>query len=82
MKTQALSSGQTVEQILDFWPETIPVFIRFHMLCIGCPVTAFHNLGDACLAHGIETGVVDAALRDAISSGPRQSPEGGAAAEP
>jgi hybrid cluster-associated redox disulfide protein len=80
MKTRTLSSEQTIEKILAFWPETIPVFIRFHMLCIGCPIAPFHNLRDACQAHEINLETVDAAVRDAISSGPRQSPTGGAAA--
>jgi hybrid cluster-associated redox disulfide protein len=81
METPAFSSDLSVEQILAAWPRTLPVFIRFHMLCIGCPVTRFHTLREACLAHGMELEPIESALRAAISPGPPQSPTDGAAAE-
>jgi hybrid cluster-associated redox disulfide protein len=80
MKTTAFSSDLTVGQVLDVWPQTLPVFIRFHMLCIGCPVTSFHTLRDACLAHDMDPEPFESALRAVINSALPQSPEGGAAA--
>jgi hybrid cluster-associated redox disulfide protein len=81
METRAFSSDLTVEHILAAWPGTLPVFIRFHMLCIGCPVTPFHTLREACLAHGIELESLLSVLQAAVSSGLPQSPKGGAAAK-
>lgn len=80
MKAPVFSSDLSVEHILAEWPQTLPVFIRFHMLCIGCPIAPFHTLGEACLAHEIGLEQVEAALRSAVSSGLPQSPAGGAAA--
>jgi hybrid cluster-associated redox disulfide protein len=80
METRAFSSELTVEHILALWPQTLPVFIRFHMLCIGCPVTPFHTLREACLAHEMGLEPFESALRAAVSSGLPQSPGGGAAA--
>jgi hybrid cluster-associated redox disulfide protein len=80
METRTFSSDLTVEHILAVWPQTLPVFIRFHMLCIGCPVTPFHTLRDACLAHGMELEPLESVLQAAVSSGLPQSPAGGAAA--
>lgn len=80
MVKQQLRSDQTIEQILALWPQTIPVFIRFHLLCIGCPITPFHDLADVCRAHGISIEPVETALRAAINSGPRRSPRADAAA--
>ncbi len=72
METPAFSSELTVEHILSLWPQTLPLFIRFHMLCIGCPVTPFHTLRDACLAHDIELEPFETALRAAVNSGLQQ----------
>jgi hybrid cluster-associated redox disulfide protein len=80
METRAFSSDLTVEHILAVWPQTLPVFIRFHMLCIGCPVMPFHTLSDACLAHDIQFEPFESALQAAVNSGLPQSPKGGAAA--
>ncbi|WP_322100033.1 DUF1858 domain-containing protein [Geminicoccus roseus] len=32
--------------------EVIPVFIRFRMHCIGCPIGHFHTVAEACALHG------------------------------
>lgn len=37
--------------LMTQWPETIPVFIRHKMLCVGCPVSPFHTVADACAAY-------------------------------
>jgi hybrid cluster-associated redox disulfide protein len=37
----------------DF-PETIRVFLRRRMLCVGCPVAVIHTVDDVAVAHGIE----------------------------
>ncbi len=73
METPAISSDLSVEQILAVWPQTLPVFIRFHMLCIGCPITHFHTLGEACLAHGMSLEPFMSAVQAAINSAPPQS---------
>jgi hybrid cluster-associated redox disulfide protein len=80
MERPAFSSELSVEQILADWPQTLPVFIRFHMLCIGCPVTPFHTLRDACLAHDIDLEPFESALEAVVNSDLPQSPKGGAAA--
>ncbi len=36
------------------WPATVPVFLRHHMLCVGCLVGPFHTVVDACDEHGVD----------------------------
>jgi hybrid cluster-associated redox disulfide protein len=38
----------TLADLMNTWPETIPVFLRHHMLCVGCLITPFHTVTDAC----------------------------------
>jgi hybrid cluster-associated redox disulfide protein len=48
------------------WPETIPVFLRFNMLCVGCLIGPFHTVADACSEHGADQATFVAALEQAI----------------
>ena len=80
MTAPTFSADLSVERILTVWPQALPVFIRFHMLCIGCPVTRFHTLREAALAHGIDLEPLESALQTAVSSALPQSPRDDAAA--
>jgi hybrid cluster-associated redox disulfide protein len=37
----------SITEILDCWPEVIPVFISYKMACVGCSLADFMTLEDA-----------------------------------
>lgn len=37
-----------LEDLMTEWPQTISVFHRHRMLCVGCLVSPFHSVTDAC----------------------------------
>ena len=43
-----------VQDVLVDWPQTVPVFLKHRMLCVGCYVGPFHTIKDACLEHDID----------------------------
>ncbi len=43
-----------LEDLMREWPQTIPVFMRHKMLCIGCLVNPFHTVLDACAEYGLD----------------------------
>jgi len=43
-------------------PQTIRVFLRFKMRCVGCPIACFHTVDDACREHGVDRDAFLAAL--------------------
>ena len=43
----------TLEFVMMTWPETVKVFIRHRMHCVGCPIRRFYTIEDACRVHGI-----------------------------
>ncbi len=45
----------SVDDIMRRWPDTIRVFLNLHLLCVGCPIGAFHTLIDAAKEHHIDT---------------------------
>ncbi len=40
--------------LMTRWPETIPVFTRHKMLCVGCLVSPFHTIVDACCEYDLD----------------------------
>ena len=56
-----------VDDVMRQWPATIGVFLRFRMLCVGCPIGCFHTVEDACREHGVACGPFLAALRHAAA---------------
>ena len=37
----------SITEILDRWPEVIPVFLNYKMACVGCSLADFMTLEDA-----------------------------------
>jgi hybrid cluster-associated redox disulfide protein len=44
--TQTINQ-MTVAEILELWPQTIPVFLRYQTSCVGCSMNIFETLEDA-----------------------------------
>ena len=40
--------------LMNLWPATIPVFVRHRMLCVGCLVSPFHTVADACAEYDLD----------------------------
>jgi hybrid cluster-associated redox disulfide protein len=54
-----------VGEVMTARPATIRVFLDFRMGCVGCPISAFHTVDDACKEHGVDREKFLAALRAA-----------------
>jgi len=37
----------SMDEILDRWPGTIPLFLEYRMACVGCSMSAFDTLEEA-----------------------------------
>ncbi|MBT8460808.1 MAG: DUF1858 domain-containing protein [Boseongicola sp.] len=55
-----------VATIMRQWPETIPIFLEFKMLCVGCPFASFHTLANACDLHPVQSSNVLERLEETI----------------
>lgn len=65
---QAIDSDLSVGEIMRRWPATIRLFIEFRMNCVGCPLSSFHTLIDACEEHELDAACVHRALERAVCS--------------
>ncbi|WP_044043147.1 DUF1858 domain-containing protein [Octadecabacter antarcticus] len=55
-----------LEALMTQWPDTIPVFVRHKMLCVGCQVSPFHTVIDACAEYGLDVDVFYAELASSV----------------
>lgn len=37
-----------LDELMTQWPETVSVFLKHGMLCVGCLISPFHTVTDAC----------------------------------
>lgn len=58
-----------VADLMTRWPATIRVFLRHHMLCVGCLAGAFHTISDACAEHHVDESTFRLDLDIAIRAG-------------
>lgn len=58
----------TLVEMFDAWPATIPVFVHHRMLCVGCLISPFHTLANACDEYGLEQGAFMAELLCAVET--------------
>ncbi|MBK0326227.1 DUF1858 domain-containing protein [Rhodobacteraceae bacterium F11138] len=56
-----------LSEVMTRWPQTISVFLRHDMrLCVGCPVSPFHTIADACRAYGLDQQAFVSELQGAL----------------
>jgi len=66
MKNPEISSDLVVADVLERWPETIPVFLRHHMGCVGCALAPFDTVLDAATIYHIGVEIFVNELRAAV----------------
>ena len=54
-----------LSELISRWPQTIHVFLRYNMLCVGCLIGPFHTLVDACDAYQLD---LDAFIDELIAA--------------
>jgi hybrid cluster-associated redox disulfide protein len=55
MRTPKLNDPDLpLTDLMTLWPETIPVFLRHKMLCVGCMISPFHTVLDACTEYHLD----------------------------
>ena len=66
-KTKLDDPDLPLEDLMSLWPQTIPVFLRHNMLCVGCLIAPFHTVIDACAEYNLNVAAfyqeLDAAVK-------------------
>lgn len=73
----SVEATHPVDDVMRRWPVTIRVFLKHRMHCVGCPITCFHTVRDACREHNVDEADFMAELAAVIAKGPISADEGG-----
>jgi hybrid cluster-associated redox disulfide protein len=66
MDQSPLTANLTIADVLERWPETVPVFLRYRLACVGCPIAPFEQLADIASNYNLALDPLLAALQLAI----------------
>ncbi len=72
---ELVTRDMTIAEVVQKYPQTVPVFLAHGLMCFGCAVARFENVEQGAQAHGID---VDALMKDlnaAASEQPAKSEE-------
>ena len=61
-----ITKDMGIMDIVQKWPETVPVLMEFGMGCIGCAAAHFENIEEGALAHGIDVDALLDAMNEAV----------------
>ena len=50
---RTFDKDMSMDEVMREWPATIGVILGHGMLCVGCPIAAFHTVVDAAREHDI-----------------------------
>jgi hybrid cluster-associated redox disulfide protein len=56
-----ITKENTIEDVVTKYPESVMVFMKHGLHCVGCHVSAFESIEEGAMAHGID---VNALLGD------------------
>lgn len=48
-----ITKKMTIAQVVGKFPDTIPVFMKYHMMCFGCGIAHVETIEEGCKGHGI-----------------------------
>ena len=69
MEDQLPTSDMAVGDVLEKWPETVPVFQELKMACVGCAMAPFDTLDDVAAIYKVDLSQFMKSLYLAINSG-------------
>jgi len=61
VKALTITKDMSITEVVNKYPETVPVFMEHGMGCLGCAAARFENIEQGAMAHGID---VDKLIED------------------
>lgn len=69
MSDAKIDKNMNIREVIEKYPETIPVFGKYNMGCIGCMAANFEKIKDIAAVHGVDVGKFVEDLNEVVSKG-------------
>lgn len=63
-----ITKDMTIEDVVSQYPESMMVFMKHGLHCVGCHVSAFESIEEGAMAHGINVDALVSDLNKVVSS--------------
>lgn len=70
MSKPVISPDLIVADVLNKWPQTIPVFLEYHLGCVGCAMARYDTLQDIARIYQLRADHFLEELEKAIQNNP------------
>ncbi len=77
MKQPPLSTDLVIADVLARWPHTVSVFLRHHMICVGCAMSRFETLEEIASVYDLDVNALVRELQQVIEIAPAAELERG-----
>jgi hybrid cluster-associated redox disulfide protein len=68
MTSEKITKEMNIREVIEKYPEVIPIFQKYNMGCIGCIAASFEKLSDIASVHGIDVKTFVDDLNEAIKN--------------
>ena len=68
MSEDKITENMNIKEVVQKYPETVAVFAKYNMGCIGCMAASFENIKDIAVVHGIDVKAFVKDLNEAIQN--------------
>jgi len=63
-KTEFVKKDMLISEVVTLYPQTIPVFLKYGLHCIGCSIAASESIEQGAFAHGMDEKTFAAFMKD------------------
>ena len=67
MAEDKITEDMNIKEVIDKYPETVSIFAKYNMGCIGCIAASFEKVKDIDVVHGIDVKTFVKDLNTAIN---------------
>jgi len=54
MAEEKITENMNIREVIEKYPQVVPVFHKYNIACIGCIAASFETISDIAIVHGID----------------------------
>ena len=66
MTENSIKEDMNIKEVIEKYPQVVPVFAKYNMGCIGCIAASFEKLSDIAVVHGVDVKTFVKELNEAL----------------
>jgi hybrid cluster-associated redox disulfide protein len=68
MTDEKITEDMNIKEVINKYPETLGIFAKYNMGCIGCIAASFEKISDIAMVHGVDVKKFLIELNEAVKN--------------